>query len=117
MCGWQATAASGAYNAASVIEGMAVVANPNYTPQPWHLVLITWAVTAFAVCVNVRGGTVLPKFEASMLLLHVFGYIAVMIILLTLAPKRDASFVFNNFINTGDFPTQGLSFMVGIVGM
>ena len=59
----------------------------------------------------------LPRFEASMLLLHIFGFFAVLLTLVALAPKRDASFVFENFLNIGGFPTEGLSFMVGILGM
>ena len=117
MCGWQANTASGAVLSAALIEGMATIANPGYTPQPWHLVLISWAVTAFAVFVNLRGGTALPRFEATMLLLHIFGFFAVLITLVTLSPKRDASFVFHDFENTGGFATQGLSFMVGTLGM
>ena len=74
-------------------------------------------MTAFAVFVNLRGGTALPRFEATMLLLHIFGFFAVLIPLVTLGPKRDASFVFQDFENIGEFPTQGLSFLVGILGM
>ena len=116
VCGWQATTASVAYVAGSLIQDMIVVSNPDYVPTTWQLVLLSWAITLTAGLVNVRGGTVLPRFEASMLLLHIFGFLAILIVLLTLAPKQDNAFVFTTFLNIGDFPTQGLSTLVGFTG-
>lgn len=52
-----------------------------------------------------------------MLMLHIFGVFAILIPLAVLAPKRDNDFVFEQFENLGEYPSQGLSFMVGIVGM
>ena len=96
---------------------MVVLGHPNYEPRRFHLVLITWAVVAFAVFVNTRGGLFLPRFEATMLILHIFGFFAVLIPLLTLAPRRSTAEVFETFSNGGAWPTQGLSFMIGILGM
>jgi choline transport protein len=117
VCGWQANTASGAALSAALIQGMAIVANPDYVPQPYHYVLISWAVTAFAAFVNLRGGKFLPRFEATILLLHIFGFFAALLPLVTIAKKQDTSFVFESFNNGGGFPTQGLSFMVGSLGM
>ena len=96
---------------------MVVLGNQSYSPKPYHLVLISWAVVAFAVLVNTRGGVILPRFEAVMLLLHVFGFFAVLIPLLTLAPHRPAADVFGKFSNGGAWQSQGLSFMIGMLGM
>ena len=97
--------------------GLATVANPGFTPQPWHLVLGAWATIAIAMLINTRGGLLLPRFEATMLMLHIFGVFAVIIPLATLAPKQDNDFVFKQFENIGEYPTQGLSFMAGLLGM
>ena len=96
---------------------MASVANPEYTPASWHLVLGAWATVAIAMLINVRGGLLLPRFEATMLMLHICGLFAITIPLAVLSPKRDNYFVFKQFENNGEYPSQGLSFMVGIIGM
>lgn len=116
ICGWQATTASVAYVAGSLIQDMITAANAAYTSQTWHLVLLTWAVIALAALANVRGGTWLPRLEASFLLLHIFGFLAIIITLLTLSPKRNDYFVFSTFLNGGNFPTQSLSTAVGFSG-
>lgn len=59
----------------------------------------------------------LPRFEATMLLLHIFEFFAVLISLVTLASHRSAAKVFNDFSNGGSWPSQGLSFMIGILEM
>ena len=110
-------AAGNAYAIAYMIEGLATVVYPDYSPSPWKCVLITWAVIAVAILVNTCGSTMLPKFEAVMLMLHIFGYTAIVITLLRLAPKQDISVSFDNFIYAGGFPTQGLSLLVGSFGM
>ena len=94
-----------------------ILGNPNYSPQPYHLVLISWAVLAFSVLINTRGDLLLPRFEAAMLLLHVFGFFAVVIPLVTLGPHQKTADVFATFSNGGEWHTQGLSFMIGILGM
>ena len=96
---------------------MVILGNPDYSPHPYHLVLISWAVLAFSVLINTRGGLLLPRFEAAMLLLHVFGFFAVVIPLVTLAPHQSTADVFEKFSNGGEWQSQGLSFMIGILGM
>ena len=100
----------------SLFMGLASVANPEFSPEPWHLVLGAWATIMIAVLINARGGLLLPRFEAAMLMLHIFGSFAVIIPLATLAPKRDNEFVFKQFENIGEYPSQGLSFMAGMLG-
>ena len=64
---------------------------------------------------NAIGGTLLPKFEGFILILHVLGFSAVLIPLIILGDHQDPSEVFGHFLNS-NWPTQGLSFMVGITG-
>ena len=117
VCGWQASSAAAVYYAASLIQGMVVLGQPNYSPQPWHLVLISFAVVSFAVLINTRGGMLLPRFEGLMLVLHILGFFAVLIPMAVLPTHQTASEVFTMFMNGGNLPTQGLSFMVGTLGM
>lgn len=78
--------------------------------------LLFWAIVAFAVFVNVITSTLLPKFEGLVLILHVFGFFGIIIPLVYLGDHNSASEVFGQFANDGGFQTQGLAFMVGMIG-
>lgn len=89
---------------------------PSYHPKPWHTVLLFWAAIIFAAFVNTVIGRLLPRVEGITLVVHILGFFAVILPLIFTGPYQDASEVFSTFLNKGDFPTKGLSFMVGIVG-
>ena len=116
VCGWQASTAAAIYYGGSLIQGMVILGQPDYVPQPWHLVLMSFAVTSFAALINSRGGLLLPRFEAVMFVLHYAGFFAVIIPMVSLSSHQTATEVFTTFMNNGGLPTQGLSFMVGTLG-
>ena len=70
----------------------------------------------FCITINVAAGRLLPKFEGALLVLHIVGFFAVLIPLLTLGPKGDPKEVFTTFFNLGGWSSQGLSFCIGIMG-
>ena len=78
--------------------------------------LLFWAVMAFAVLINVLASTALPKFEGFISVLHIFGYFAILLPLLILGEHQDPHRVFSLWLNLGNLPTQGTSFMVGLLG-
>ena len=51
-----------------------------------------------------------------LLILHILGFFAIIIPLLTLGPRGDTKEVFTTFINTGGWSSQGLSFCIGLMG-
>ena len=116
ICGWQGNTAASTYFLSSNIQGLAVLANPTYSPQPWHQLLIALGALLFAVLINTRGGVVLPRFEGFMLILHIAGFFAILIPLLVLSPHRSGREVFETFMNGGMEPTQGISFLIGTIG-
>lgn len=117
LCGWQAAVAEGCYVCSSIIQGLVVLGNPDYKPTAWRGLLIFWAVLAFVVAINTLGRYVLPRFESLLLIVHIVGFFALLLPLVILAPeKQSPSTVFTEFQNLGGWPTQGVSFMVGILG-
>lgn len=114
--GWQATLASVYYLAATQIQGLIVMTRPDYDIKAWQTVLLFWASMVFTIFVNTVIGRFLPKFEGFILILHILGFFAILIPLAIFGPHQPASEVFKTFLNTGDWSTQGLSFMVGIIG-
>ena len=61
----------------------------------------------------------LPTIEIGVLFLHLLGFFGVLIPLWVLAPRNStmnsAKMVFTQFEDLGGWPTQGLSFMVGLL--
>ena len=97
-------------------QGLIVLADTEYKPQPWQSVMLYWAIIAFGVVVNTVVSSWLPTFEAMILILHILGFFAIIIPLLVLGPHAPPSQVFQLFINSGNWPTMGLSWFVGLLG-
>lgn len=114
--GWQGSVASGGYLTGTLIQGLIALTVPSYNAQPFHGTLLFWAVIFFAVFINAVVSSMLPKFEGLILILHILGFFAILLPLTVLGPHGDAKFVFSTFANQGGWPTQGLSFFVGMIG-
>ena len=108
--------ASGGFLAAGLVQGLVLLNNVDYTPKPWQAVLLFYASIFFALFVNTVVSRALPKIEGLILVFHVLGFFAILVPLVYMAPHDTASDVFTVFLNEGGFGTQGLSFMVGLVG-
>lgn len=93
-----------------------IINDPSYDSKMWQGTLLTWAVIAFNVFVNVVIPGVLPRFEIFWMWLHIGAYIGVMVALLTTSPISSAHDVFLTSLNNGGWPTQGLSYCVGFLG-
>lgn len=116
VAGWQAGFASACFLTGSMIQGLIIFTNPSYSPSSWHTTLLLCAVALYCVFVNVVTSRLLPAFEKIALALHVLGFLAVLIPLVTFGEKNDANLVFKNFINEGNWSSQGVSFLVGLIG-
>jgi choline transport protein len=113
LIGWQATTASSAYLAGTILQSTILMCDDRYSPKPYQAMLLGWAVLAFAVVINTVGSKTLAHFEGLILILHILGFFAILIPLVYLAPHSNAS-IFTTFVNSGGWSTQALSFMVGL---
>lgn len=84
-------------------------------PQAWHGTLLTIAVAAFSVIFNTALAKRLPLVEAFLLVLHVLGLFAIIIVLWILAPTAKASDVWLEFTNAGGWNSYGTATMVGLL--
>ena len=114
VIGWQATTCTTLFLASTIIQGLLVQNSSSYTPQRWHATLIGYAVLAFSVFMNTYLAASLPKIESIVFLLHVFGFLFILIPLVYFGPHGDPATVFTTFLNEGHWPSQGLSFFVGL---
>ena len=117
ICGWQAILAGGGYFGGALIVALIQLNHDSYVPELWHGTLLFWAIVILAMLVNTAATSILPKIETAILILHVVGFFAVLITVVHLAPnKASAHDVFTVFSNGGGWPSQGLSFFIGLIG-
>ena len=113
---WIATVATESLFAGTIIQGLLILSYPKYDAKLWQGTLLTWAVISVNVFINVVIPGTLPKFELLIIVLHLGGFIGIMIALLKTAQIGNASSVFLTAFNDGGWSTQGLSFCVGFLG-
>ncbi|PIB01044.1 Choline transport protein [Cercospora beticola] len=113
--GWQCAITSITYLAGTIIQGLIILNNDSYVPERWHGTLLVIAVAAFAVLFNTVLAKKLPMVEGLLLILHVLGLFAIIIVLWVLAPTANAKDVFTQFTNAGGWNSNGTSFMVGLL--
>jgi len=75
-----------------------------------------WASIAVALLCNLVGGKFLPRLEGFLLIVHILGFFGIVIPLTCMADHKSNHEVFLDFLNGGNFATQGLSWFVGISG-
>lgn len=117
LAGWQGTCAAAGFLCSTILQGLATFMYPSYEPTAWQAILICLALLMVAVFINTITGSILPELEGTLLVFHILGFLAIMIVLVTYTPSKDASFVFTDFYNGGGWSSQGLSSMVGLTGV
>lgn len=116
VVGWQASFATGCFLIGTIIQGLIILTQPSYVPKAWHSTMLYWAILVFCLAINVVGGSLLPKFEGLILVLHILGFFAVLIPLVYLSDHGTTADVFTTWANEGGWETQGVSFFVGLIG-
>jgi choline transport protein len=110
---WQAGTASGPFLVGTMIQALITVNDPTYTPTNWQGTLFVFAVTILVFILNVWGSRAMPVIQNLMLMLHILGFLTIVICLWVLAPRNTAETVFTAFTNEGGWSSMGLSLMVG----
>lgn len=110
---WQAGTASGPFLVGTLIQSCAVIAYPDYAPTNWQATLMVIGVTGVVWVLNLWGADFMPLFQNIMLVLHIFGFLATIIVLWVLSPRNSAEVTFTQFQNMGGWSSQGLALMVG----
>jgi choline transport protein len=113
---WVATVATESLFAGTIVQGLLVINYPSYVSKMWQGTLLTWLVIVVNIFINVVIPGLLPKFEITIMVIHVCGFIAIMVTLLKTSEIGTAASVFKTVLNEGGWPTQGLSYCVGFLG-
>lgn len=70
----------------------------------------------FTIFLNTVAGHLLPVFECLSLIMHVSGFLAILLVLAICGDHQSASEIFGTFLNVGGWSTHGLAFFVGMIG-
>ncbi|KAH9882352.1 hypothetical protein J1614_000588 [Plenodomus biglobosus] len=107
--------ASAAFAAGLQIQGLIILNNETYVPERWQGLLLYWAVLVYAASLNIWGARILPTTNLLAGVLHVTGFLVIVIILGVMAPKNTASFVFTEVTNSSGWSNDGVSWLVGLL--
>lgn len=110
---WQAGTASGPFLVGTLIQSSATIMYPDYAATNWQGTLMVIAVTILVWALNVYGSKAMPLFQNVMLMVHVFGFLAIIIVFWTLNPRASAEVTFTQITNGGGWNSTGLALMVG----
>ncbi|PPJ52007.1 hypothetical protein CBER1_09635 [Cercospora berteroae] len=111
---YQAGNASGFFLAGTTIQSLAMVNYPDrYTASNWQSTMCVFAVVVVSGIFNIFFSKFFPILNNISMVLHLSGFVAVVVVLWVLAPHPPAREVLWEFSNTGGWPTMGLSLMVG----
>ncbi|KAL8670211.1 MAG: hypothetical protein Q9168_005244, partial [Polycauliona sp. 1 TL-2023] len=115
VLGWQAGTASGCCIAGTEIQALIILNNPKYVPERSHGSLLAIALVCVSLFINTVLAKALPTIQATILVLHLYGFLAILIPLWVLSPHAPADRVFTQFNDGGDWHSTGLATLVGIL--
>ncbi|PWY83920.1 amino acid transporter [Aspergillus sclerotioniger CBS 115572] len=113
---WETVAVGNYVISASVLQGTVELGRPQYDPKGWHVTFITWGILLVSLLVVTYLGVVLPAIEIFILVIHIFGFFAVLFSLIALGPQSDAQSVFSMLVDLGNWHDITLSSFVGLQG-
>lgn len=110
---WQAGNASGPILVGTLLQASVSVVYPDYTPTNWQSTLIVVAIAVFVCVTNIWGAKAMPLLQNIMLMVHVLGFLAIIIVFWVLSPRMTPRTTLTEFKNGGGWKSTGLALMVG----
>ncbi|GAB7356353.1 hypothetical protein MBLNU459_g7142t1 [Dothideomycetes sp. NU459] len=112
---WQAGNAAGGFLCGILVQSLIIIKDPSYTAPGWQGTLLVFPVMGACLLFNIWWSNWLPGMQNAVMIIHIFGFLAMVVILWVLSPHVPASDVFLNFENAGGWSTVGLALMIGQV--
>ncbi|KIX04956.1 uncharacterized protein Z518_05828 [Rhinocladiella mackenziei CBS 650.93] len=101
--------------AANMIQTLAIANYPSYVPENWHVVLIMYALLIVMGLLNMYAFWIIPWVELVAGLLHIILWIVFVSVLVTLAPRHTADFVFLEKSALSGWTNEYVSFNLGML--
>ena len=112
---WVSLLAGVANITAAVIQALAGLNYPDYVPERWHLTLIIFAILTVEGLMNIYTVWLIPWIELIAGILHVILFIIFVVVLITLAPRHNAAFVFFGRASASGLDNSFVSWNLGLV--
>jgi choline transport protein len=108
------TCAQPAFLVGTVVQGLLIQNYDGYVPKRWQGTLLMWAVMAIPLFCNIFCRRVLAPLEIIGGFTHFVGFIALVAVLLSMAPRGSAEFVFTQFITgASGWKSPGVQWSIG----
>ena len=113
LLSWLAGVAGGMFLAGEAMQGLIILTQPSYVPQPWQGYLFVVMIASVGLAVNSVLARHLPKLEGVVFVMFTIFFIVILAVLWVLSPRLTASEVFQTFDKGGGWPTLGISMLAG----
>ena len=110
---YQAGNASGFFLAGTIIQSLAMVNYPSYEAPNWQSTMCVLGVVVVSGVFNIWLSNFFPLLNNISMVLHIMGFVAVVVVLWVLAPHAPADQVLLTFTNGGGWSTTAMSLMIG----
>lgn len=108
--------ASAAFAAGLQLLSLVNVNSPDFVAQRWQGMLFYWFVLAYVLALNVWGSRILPHANVVAGVLHVAGFVVIVIVLGAMTEeKHTAEYVFTRVSNTSGWQSDAISWLVGLL--
>lgn len=112
---WASLLAGVANTTATMIQGPAKLNYPIYVPERWHLTLIIFAMLIVEALMNMYTFWLIPWIELIAGILHIMLFTIFVVVLVTLAPRHNASFVFFDRASASGWDNSFVSWNLGLL--
>ncbi|KAL4917737.1 amino acid/polyamine transporter I [Aspergillus aurantiobrunneus] len=115
---WSALVCIAPYFIGTQIEGMIVLAHPEYELKRWRGTLLMWAVAVIPIVINVFARRVLGVIEVAAGIMHVVFLPVTIAVFVMLAPRNPDAFVWDTFVSgLSGWENPGVVFSIGLLGV
>ena len=98
ISGWMGILAGSGFLGGQQIAAVATLNNPGYAYARWQVTLIFWLMVIVAILINTVVASVLPKIESMILIIHVLGFLAVLIPIVYVSISDPSQFLHYSYL-------------------
>ncbi|KAL3459003.1 amino acid/polyamine transporter I [Aspergillus heterothallicus] len=115
---WSALVCIAPYFIGTQIQGMVVLAHPEYKLVRWRGTLLMWAVAIIPIIINIFARRVMGGIEVAAGIMHVVFLPVTIAVFVILAPRNPDSFVWDTFVGgLSGWKDSGVTFSIGLLGV
>lgn len=107
--------ASAAFAAALQTQALIILNDDSYIPERWQALLLYWAILVYGAALNIWGSRLLPTANLLSGVLHITGFLVILIVLGVMGEKNTPHFVFLEATNSSGWSNDGVSWLVGLL--